>query len=186
MLNAVAGAEARAAVEPARDSGAPTGAAGSRRRPPVIPRPRPQRLLTWGDGCSLVCALHHTMRETVTVTHDISRLRREQNSCTAIFHALSISCPLHFAGLPDFLRERNELQPILLEVWRQVCRHIEVDESVDRFFPFVREHLRLSAPAVYRRDGTTYHLAAFVGSRHPRPQAKRPFGPNRSRSTTGG
>src|SRR5207248_545930 len=41
---------------------------------------------------------------------------------------------------------------LLSEVWREVCRHIEIGESVDRVAPIVAERLPLTSMIVRRLD----------------------------------
>jgi transcriptional regulator with GAF, ATPase, and Fis domain len=66
----------------------------------------------------------------------------------------------------------TRFQPILLDVWREACRHIEIDESVERIFQLVSQELDLAALAVYRyeherhEDAAAFHLAASVGIHH--------------------
>src|SRR5262245_26378314 len=39
-----------------------------------------------------------------------------------------------------------------LEVWREACRHIEIEESVDRLAPLLSRHLPLDRVLVWRFD----------------------------------
>ncbi len=68
----------------------------------------------------------------------------------------------------------KRFQPILLDVWREACRHIEIDESVERIFELVSQELDVAGLAVYRYEHerhdhqAVFHLAASVGTRHDR------------------
>ena len=42
--------------------------------------------------------------------------------------------------------------PLLLEVWREVCRHIEIEQSLERTAPILLASLPLDAIAVRRID----------------------------------
>lgn len=71
------------------------------------------------------------------------------------------SDPLYFTDMTGF-------DPILLDVWREACRHIEIDESAERIFELTRSTLHLAALAIYRyeADERAFHLATSVGVAH--------------------
>lgn len=56
----------------------------------------------------------------------------------------------------------------MLDVWREACRHIELDESAERMFSLVGAELGLASMAVYRfeEDERAFHLATSIGVDH--------------------
>lgn len=56
----------------------------------------------------------------------------------------------------------ESLNRLLLEVWREACRHIQADEAVDRLFPLVRSRLP-SARLILRRFDVPRGVVETVG-----------------------
>lgn len=82
------------------------------------------------------------------------------------------SIPVINNGLPSpitgTLVERHA--PLLLDVWREVCRHIEIGESVARVAPLLHRRLPLSLILVRRLDigrGFVETVATGLGKGHP-------------------
>src|SRR5262245_1241701 len=60
--------------------------------------------------------------------------------------------PLHLPAVPADMMDMDDYGPLLSEVWREACRHIEMDEAVGRIGPLLRRRLPLDTLAVQRID----------------------------------
>src|SRR6476646_8559692 len=74
--------------------------------------------------------------------------------------------PVIINGLPSYLQERearvDRFGDVLLDVWREACRHIEIRESIRDIAPLLGKHLPVAALLVRRID-QQHHCLETVG-----------------------
>ncbi len=58
--------------------------------------------------------------------------------------------------------QRAPTPSLLLDVWREVCRHIEIDESLARLVPILTQTLPVTSAAVRRFDGSANRLVTIA------------------------
>jgi hydrogenase-4 transcriptional activator len=75
---------------------------------------------------------------------------------------MSQVAPLHAPELPANLTAVEEFGPLLAEVWREACRHIQMEEALERIGPLLRRHLPLDTIAVQRIDTARRSVEALA------------------------